>query len=55
MALSLTVKNFEPIRLEGGVPLELEFEENNNVLIISKHQSYLTHGVHKFPAVLHNF
>ena len=50
MALSLTVKNFEPIRLEGSVPLELDFEEKNNVLIISKHQSYLTHGVHKFPA-----
>jgi len=50
MALSLTVKNFEPIRLVGSVPLELDFEEKNNVLIISKHQSYLTHGVHKFPA-----
>ena len=50
MALSLTVKNFEPIRLEGSVPLELNFEEKNNILIISKHQSYLTHGVHKFPA-----
>ena len=50
MALSLTVKNFEPIRLEGSVPLELDFQEKNNVLIISKHQSYLTHGVHKFPA-----
>src|SRR3989344_7620835 len=50
MTLSLTVKNFEPIRLEGSVPLELDFKEKNNVLIISKHQSYLTHGVHKFPA-----
>ncbi len=50
MALSLAVKNFEPIRLEGSVPLEMDFQERNNILIISKHQSYLTHGIHKFPA-----
>ncbi len=50
MTISLAVKNFDPIRLEGCVPLELDFEEKNNVLIISKHQTYLTHGVHKFPA-----
>ena len=50
MAISLTVKNIEPIRLEGHVPLELEFDNKNNIMIISKHQSYLTHGVHKFPA-----
>ena len=27
MALSLDVKNVEPIRLEGAVPLELEFDK----------------------------
>ncbi|MBC8500417.1 MAG: hypothetical protein H8D38_01510 [DPANN group archaeon] len=50
MSISLIVKNFEPVRLEGRVPLEFDFQNKNNILIISKDQSFLTHGVHKFPA-----
>ena len=50
MTQLLSLRNSIPLRIEGNVPLEIDLNSNNNILIISKHQSYLTHGVHKFPA-----
>lgn len=38
------------IQIEGDIPPTFEIVHGAHLLIISKDQSYLTHGVHKFPA-----
>ena len=40
----------ELIEIEGDLDPNLEIPDGGNILIISKDQSYLTHGIHKFPA-----
>lgn len=40
----------ELIEIEGDLDPDLEIPDRGNILIISKDQSYLTHGIHKFPA-----
>jgi len=40
----------ELIEIEGDLDPNLDIPNNGNILIISKDQSYLTHGIHKFPA-----
>lgn len=40
----------ELIEVEGDLDTDLEIPDGGNILIISKDQSYLTHGIHKFPA-----
>jgi DNA modification methylase len=35
---------------EGDIDPGIEFPHGSQILIISKDQSYLTHGIHKFPA-----
>ncbi|TFG28031.1 hypothetical protein EU527_17845, partial [Candidatus Thorarchaeota archaeon] len=40
----------ELIEIEGDIAVNLEIPNRGNILIISKDQSYLTHGIHKFPA-----
>ncbi len=40
----------ELIEIEGDLDTDLEIPDRGNILIISKDQSYLTHGIHKFPA-----
>src|SRR5438552_1422914 len=36
-------------RIEGNLPPEQHFGPNERVLIISRDQSWLTHGFHKYP------
>ena len=36
--------------INGNVPIDFKIENNDKIMIISKDQSYLTHGIHKFPA-----
>lgn len=50
MVPKLDIKNKIPLRIEGSVPTSIDFKKQNNILIISKDQSYLTHAIHKFPA-----
>ena len=38
------------IEIEGDLDVNLEIPNRGKILIISKDQSYLTHGIHKFPA-----
>ncbi|MHA1959958.1 MAG: DNA methyltransferase [Candidatus Thorarchaeota archaeon] len=38
------------IEFEGDIDSNTEIPDMSQVLIISKDQSYLTHGIHKFPA-----
>lgn len=38
------------IQIEGDIPTTFEIPKSAHLLILSKDQSYLTHGVHKFPA-----
>lgn len=40
----------ELIEIEGDLDPDLDIPNDGNILIISKDQSYLTHGIHKFPA-----
>lgn len=40
----------KPRVIEGDVPLDMEIRNNESIMIISKDQSFLTHGIHKFPA-----
>ena len=40
----------ELIEIEGDLDPDIEIPDKGNILIISKDQSYLTHGIHKFPA-----
>lgn len=40
----------ELIEIEGDLEPSLDIPNGSNILIISKDQSYLTHGIHKFPA-----
>ena len=47
---NIVIKKNGVIQIEGDVPPTLEIPNNAEVLIISKDQSYLTHGIHKFPA-----
>ncbi|MGY5875649.1 MAG: DNA methyltransferase [Candidatus Thorarchaeota archaeon] len=39
-----------PIEFIGDISPETDIHHGANILIISKDQSYLTHGIHKFPA-----
>ncbi|MGY5853412.1 MAG: DNA methyltransferase [Candidatus Thorarchaeota archaeon] len=39
-----------PIEFVGDINPEIDIHHGSNILIISKDQSYLTHGIHKFPA-----
>lgn len=43
-------KSEELIEIEGDLNPELDIPNGGSILIISKDQSYLTHGIHKFPA-----
>ncbi len=47
---TITRKSEELIEVEGNLDPDLEIPDSGNILIISKDQSYLTHGIHKFPA-----
>lgn len=40
----------EALQFEGDIPSHAEIPNRANILIISRDQSYLTHGIHKFPA-----
>ncbi|TFG34971.1 hypothetical protein EU527_00545 [Candidatus Thorarchaeota archaeon] len=40
----------EFIEIDGDLDIDFEMSDGENILIISKDQSYLTHGIHKFPA-----
>jgi DNA modification methylase len=35
---------------EGDIPPDIDIPHRSHILIISRDQSYLTHGLHKFPA-----
>ncbi len=51
MSLSNTCDNVEPIwEFEGDIDPSTEIPHGRQILIISKDQSFLTHGIHKFPA-----
>ena len=47
---SIIKKSEELIVIEGDLDLSLDIPNGGHILIISKDQSYLTHGIHKFPA-----
>lgn len=38
------------IKITGNIPKELEFKQGQNFVFISHEQTYLTHGLHKYPA-----
>lgn len=38
------------MRIDGNIPLDLEVETGAHFLFISHDQSFLTHGLHKYPA-----
>jgi len=40
----------EIIRVEGNIPADLPVKNKDRFLFISYDQSYLTHGIHKYPA-----
>ena len=40
----------ELLEFEGGINPSIDIPEGGEILIISNDQSYLTHGIHKFPA-----
>jgi len=44
------MRNAEPIRIEGNIPADLPVSNGKKFLFISKVQSALTHGIHKYPA-----
>jgi DNA modification methylase len=39
-----------PLEIEGDIDVETEIRNRDSILVISKDQSFLTHGIHKFPA-----
>jgi DNA modification methylase len=39
-----------PLEFEGDINPSIDIPEGGEILIISNDQSYLTHGIHKFPA-----
>ncbi len=41
---------YDLIEIEGDIDPLFDIPNNGNILIISKDQTYLTHGIHKFPA-----
>lgn len=43
-------KSISPLELSGAIDPSIEIPDGAEILIISKDQSYLTHGIHKFPA-----
>lgn len=45
-----STESHELIEIDGDPDVSLEIPDRGNILIISKDQSYLTHGIHKFPA-----
>jgi len=47
---TITSDSKELIKIEGDLDTSLDIPNGGNILIISKDQSYLTHGIHKFPA-----
>lgn len=38
------------IEIDGNIPNDIDIPEGGDVLVISHDQSFLTHGIHKFPA-----
>ncbi|MCJ7817820.1 MAG: site-specific DNA-methyltransferase [Candidatus Thorarchaeota archaeon] len=46
----ITKDSIKVIEIEGDLDPRLDIPNGGNILIISKDQSYLTHGIHKFPA-----
>lgn len=38
------------IKITGNIPKKLEFKPGQNFVFISHEQTYLTHGLHKYPA-----
>ncbi|TFH08813.1 MAG: hypothetical protein E4H14_05715 [Candidatus Thorarchaeota archaeon] len=46
----ITKESDELIEIEGDLDPSINIPNGGNILIISKDQSYLTHGIHKFPA-----
>lgn len=48
--VKLTSESEELIEIEGDLDPDFDIPNGANILIISKDQSYLTHGIHKFPA-----
>ncbi|TFG09562.1 hypothetical protein EU538_04720 [Candidatus Thorarchaeota archaeon] len=40
----------EMLEIEGEINPNTEIPDGSRILVISKDQSYLTHGIHKFPA-----
>ncbi len=40
----------DTIEIEGDLDTNFDIPDGGNILIISNDQSYLTHGIHKFPA-----
>jgi DNA modification methylase len=47
---SISGESKELIEIEGDPNPSLDIPNKANILIISRDQSYLTHGIHKFPA-----
>ncbi|MHA1909057.1 MAG: DNA methyltransferase [Candidatus Thorarchaeota archaeon] len=47
--MSVTTDQYE-LEFDGDIPPESTIPDLAQILIISKDQSYLTHGIHKFPA-----
>ncbi|MBN2230440.1 MAG: hypothetical protein JW779_12705 [Candidatus Thorarchaeota archaeon] len=43
-------ENDAPLEFIGDIDSSLEIPDGADILIVSKDQSYLTHGIHKFPA-----
>lgn len=46
----MSIISNELIEIEGDVDVSLNIPNNSSILIFSSDQSYLTHGIHKFPA-----
>ena len=38
------------IEFEGDISEDIDIPNDSRIMIVSRHQSYLTHGIHKFPA-----
>ncbi|MFW9800559.1 MAG: hypothetical protein ACFFD9_08990, partial [Candidatus Thorarchaeota archaeon] len=40
----------EPLEFQGDIDPDISIPNHARILIISRDQSFLTHGIHKFPA-----
>lgn len=47
---NMILKNRELIQVEGDIDPNADIPIGGKILVISRDQSYLTHGIHKFPA-----